>query len=490
MRRLTIGFFHPNLGIGGAERLVVDAAVSLQKLGHRVVVYTMHHDVSHCFDETRDGTLEVRVGGGWLLPRSILGRLHIACTTLRGLWLARTMSNARENFDVVFVDQLSAAIPLLRFTRARILFYCHFPDFLQASHEGVVRMAYRRVFDWIEQATTAEADEVVVNSRFTQEVFRRAFPLIGSVPRVLLPPLNLAAYDRPVDRQDAALWGLRTRKRTVVSINRFERRKHVHLAVEAMAAILQDSSSGEKDRACLVVAGGWDAEVAENAECLRDLVRLAKSLGLRTRTLAPSTVRRGDARARLLPEDAEFAPLVADAATEDLAHTDVVFVPSFSANQRAHLLSQARCVAYTPSNEHLGIARCVAYTPSNEHLGIVPLEAMYMRVPVVAADSGGPRETVAHGKTGFLCEPTAEGFAAAIDAVLRLDDARWAAMGAAGRERVAKAHDLDAFGAQLERVMAGMLAREPNAPMVLGVALTLFIVGTAALVFVAVGFVF
>ena len=40
---------------GGAERLVVDAALGLQKLGHSVDIYTSHHDPGHCFDETRDG---------------------------------------------------------------------------------------------------------------------------------------------------------------------------------------------------------------------------------------------------------------------------------------------------------------------------------------------------------------------------------------------------------------------------------------------------
>lgn len=48
-------FFHPDLGIGGAERLVIDAAVGLQNLGHKVVIYTSHCDPSHCFDEARDG---------------------------------------------------------------------------------------------------------------------------------------------------------------------------------------------------------------------------------------------------------------------------------------------------------------------------------------------------------------------------------------------------------------------------------------------------
>ena len=51
----TIVFFHPDLGIGGAERLVIDAAVGLKGLGYRVVIYTSHCDPNHCFDEARDG---------------------------------------------------------------------------------------------------------------------------------------------------------------------------------------------------------------------------------------------------------------------------------------------------------------------------------------------------------------------------------------------------------------------------------------------------
>jgi len=53
----TVVFFHPDLGIGGAERLVVDAAVGLKQRGHRVVIFTNHCDPSHCFDECRDGRL-------------------------------------------------------------------------------------------------------------------------------------------------------------------------------------------------------------------------------------------------------------------------------------------------------------------------------------------------------------------------------------------------------------------------------------------------
>ena len=50
-------FFHPDLGIGGAERLVIDAAVGLQSRGHKVTIFTSHCDPRHCFDEARDGKL-------------------------------------------------------------------------------------------------------------------------------------------------------------------------------------------------------------------------------------------------------------------------------------------------------------------------------------------------------------------------------------------------------------------------------------------------
>ena len=51
----NIVFFHPDLGIGGAERLIIDAAVGLQELGHKVTIFTSHCDPQHCFEEARDG---------------------------------------------------------------------------------------------------------------------------------------------------------------------------------------------------------------------------------------------------------------------------------------------------------------------------------------------------------------------------------------------------------------------------------------------------
>ena len=60
------------------------------------------------------------------------------------------------------------------------------------------------------------------------------------------------------------------------------------------------------------------------------------------------------------------------------------------------------------------------FTARNEDFGIVPLEAMASGAPVLAVDSGGPRETVVHGSTGWLEPRDPERFA---DRVLEVLDA-------------------------------------------------------------------
>ena len=85
-------------------------------------------------------------------------------------------------------------------------------------------------------------------------------------------------------------------------------------------------------------------------------------------------------------------------------------------------------------------ARLLVYTPSNEHFGIVPLEAMLAGVPVLAANTGGPLETVVQGKTGWLCPPEeVESWTAIMDKVMhKMSDKELKSMGAAGTARVKK----------------------------------------------------
>ena len=159
-----------------------------------------------------------------------------------------------------------------------------------------------------------------MNSRFTAGVFRRAFPRLAVAPEVLYPPF--ACRDGAEAPRDAAL---------LLSINRFERKKNLGLAVEALALLPK--------RVRLVLAGGYDPDLPENVEHARELEELAARLGVADRVTQRRSVS-GDEKARLL----------------------------------------ARCA-------------CLLYTPENEHFGIVPLEAMHARTPVVAVDSGGPRES-------------------------------------------------------------------------------------------------
>ena len=91
-----------------------------------------------------------------------------------------------------------------------------------------------------------------MNSRFTAGVFRRAFPRLAVAPEVLYPPLSLDAEVAEAPR-DAAL---------LLSINRFERKKNLGLAVEALALL--------PPRVRLVLAGGYDPDLPENVEHARE----------------------------------------------------------------------------------------------------------------------------------------------------------------------------------------------------------------------------
>jgi alpha-1,3/alpha-1,6-mannosyltransferase len=49
LRTKILGF---NICVGGAERLVVDYALALQKREQKVLIFTSNHPHDHCFPET------------------------------------------------------------------------------------------------------------------------------------------------------------------------------------------------------------------------------------------------------------------------------------------------------------------------------------------------------------------------------------------------------------------------------------------------------
>uniref|UniRef100_A0A8C4RA09 Alpha-1,3/1,6-mannosyltransferase ALG2 n=1 Tax=Eptatretus burgeri TaxID=7764 RepID=A0A8C4RA09_EPTBU len=398
-------FVHPDLGIGGAERLVVDAALAVQAAGHHVTVWTSHHDPRHAFPETTDGSLRVVTAGDWL-PRSVLRRGVALCAYLRMAYLALYVSLlSGDTYDVAFCDQISACVPLLRLRNsARVIFYCHFPDLLLSSHDSPWRRLYRAPIDWLEERTTAAADRLLVNSKFTADVLRETFPSVARrSPEVLYPCVD-ASLLRQGLASDVPSQVPRGKTALFLSVNRYERKKALPLALEAMAELRDMLSPDEWAKVHLVQAGGFDPRLPENAQVFAELSDLASSLHL---------------------------------------SDSVTLLRSPSERVKRALL---------------GAATAVVYTPSREHLGIVPLEAMATGKPVVAVCSGGPCETVAHGVTGVLCPPEPKAFA---DALLRLlqDPGLAHKMSLAGQERVAARFSPAAFGRKLDALVRSCSAR-------------------------------
>ncbi|XP_076009957.1 alpha-1,3/1,6-mannosyltransferase ALG2-like [Genypterus blacodes] len=397
-RMARVVFLHPDLGIGGAERLVVDAAVALKSRGCSVQIWTAHYDPTHCFTETLDPDLPVVCVGDWL-PTSVCGSLHALCAYVRMIYVTLYLVFLSGiEYDVIFCDQVSVCIPVLRLSRHRkkVLFYCHFPDQLLTQRRSAIKRLYRAPIDWLEERTTGMADMILVNSQFTAGVFRETFhSLRGVQTDVLYPSLNTSTFDQ-WSSDTESLAGLLPEGNSCLflSLNRYERKKNLGLALEALASLRSSLSSDLSAGVHLVVAGGYDERVTENVRHYTELKQLAAQL-----------------------------------------HLDncVTFLRSPSDEVKVALLRGSTAVLYTPSREHFGI---------------VPVEAMYCGCPVIAVNSGGPLESVADGETGFLCEPTAQAFSSAMERLVREPRLR-RDMSQAGRRRVQEKFSLQAFSDQL-----------------------------------------
>lgn len=355
-----IAFIHPDLGIGGAERLVVDAAVGLQEIGNEVEIYTSHCDKTHCFEEVSSGKLKVLVCGDFL-PTSFFGALSILCAIFRQLYLTFVLISSLRvlEYDFFIVDQLSVCVPLLRiFGRrdSRVLFYCHFPDQLLSKKGGLLKKLYRLPFDALEEYTTGVSDRVVVNSTFTKSIFYETFPNLSKLdPKVIYPCVDISQATADNSVGEAELDEFMNGSPFLLSVNRFERLKNIGLAIEAYSELrkqLLDAAECPK----LVIAGGFDSRVRENVEYLEELRKLCDKLGLIHYTFRGKLV--------MKPKS-----------------TDVIFLPS---------------VRTSIKNAALRKTTLLLYTPTFEHFGIVPVEAMLQKTPVVAINRGGPLETVVH----------------------------------------------------------------------------------------------
>lgn len=98
----------------------------------------------------------------------------------------------------------------------------------------------------------------------------------------------------------------------------------------------------------------------------------------------------------------------------------------------------------------------VVYLPQDEDFGLVPVEAMACGKPVIAANEGGPRETVLDGETGFLV-PAEPGAVAEKMRLLRSSPSLSRSLGEAGIERAAF-FSWRRYAAELDAVLCGAKA--------------------------------
>ncbi|KAF1328396.1 Alpha-1,3-mannosyltransferase, partial [Globisporangium splendens] len=400
--QLRVGFVHPDFGIGGAENLVVNAMLALQKKNVTVTMFTAHHDVAHCFEETRgDGPLArcVKVYGDWL-PKTIFGKLYAACAWMRVMYVTLVIGFLYSaEIDAFFVDQVSISIPVLRYFGKPVLFYGHYPDKLLSIQSGsLLKRLYRWPLDFLEEISTAASDLVVVNSKFTRSVFEETFPRVKKQELgILYPPVDVSAFETFVASapRNSTLF---------VSLNRFERKKNVALAIHALAELKTRVDSDVFASVKLIIAGGYDPNNTENMEHLKELqVEVAKYS---------------------LTDHVEFRTSVSDLMKKEL----------------------------------LATAQAILYTPSKEHFGIVPVEAMTCGTPVIAVNSGGPLESIVDGETGFLCKSSADAFADAMAKVCgAANAARVAEMGAKGKKRARDLFSLETFTDSLYELVTSLI---------------------------------
>lgn len=344
---------------------------------------------------------------------SILRQLHLVLAIA-------LLSSELETLepDVIFVDQLSACIPFFRVlcSRAKVLFYCHYPDHLLVQPEkGTLRKAlkaiYRLPFDALEGWSTGCADSVAVNSKYTRSVVRQTFTNLRQRELKVIYP----CVDTRIDSAPApATQDLFPNKQILLSINRFERKKNLALALKAYANLTRD----EKSRALLVIAGGYDPRNPENATTHTSLENLASSLNL-----THSTIRNPTSPSDLSTLDPSI---------------QIIFLTSIPASLKTTLLHHASLLVYTPTNEHFGI---------------VPLEAMLARTPVLATNTGGPLETIYDGRTGWLRSPSRVDQWTEVmrKPLIASSRGNLAGMGEKGRERVLAEFGEAKMGAEIER---------------------------------------
>jgi len=450
-------FIHLDLGIGGAESLVINLAKATLPSNNKdtnndnlstVSIYTTHCSPSHCYDEVKppSGPLSphVYIRGSWI-PRSLSSHFTALCSSIRMLYLTIRAYTEHPDADVFVMDVLPTGVPYLilwRNVMAGVLFYCHFPDKLltrdtvngeecciTTTTDSVVnclnerekiagtksvlaRMKtwYRWCLDAVEECTMNYSDLIVVNSNFTMGEVEKVFPSLF---------VNNSEEEDDDDGNRLA--------RSKVQV--------LYPAIESsLSCKTNNNNNNETHHDNLHNHKNNSTEEHSSSQPLGPIVSLNRferkkniPLLLHAYALLLERAQYGQLEVQLPPliiaggydplnvENVEHMAELRLLANQILARFDLppsLVVPSSKDDDIASSRNGRNnaTITFYPSisNEKrcklLSSASVWCYTPHREHFGIVPLEAMNAGVPVVAIRSGGPMETIVDGVTGYLVD--------------------------------------------------------------------------------------
>lgn len=458
-------FVHQDLGIGGAEKLVLSlvegyrlvcprSAITIatcrfdpsrafpicasyvyegqpKSLGHPPTEHppiehppTGHPPTEHPPTDPRGSVTILAFGQG--IPQAVAGRFVAVVSILRLVFVILCLFWHRKGrkFDLVFSDQLALLNPLLRKLLARrLIFYCHFPEPLLGLQNAANAAKLEDLLT--EKNSNGEAAGAFVKS--SEEGGAEAVYAVKCV----------GAYRACVNRLER--WGLFWEGSEVWVNSAFTKRaclttfgKALAPRISILEPCLDDGTFDQKEKV--------DVPTAEKADAVEDLVEATEvekeeleirqfvtdlegrcfvSLNRFERRKNFLVILQAFFRAIDRPSARKETPLLTHVTHEvglilcggfdQRCHENIVCVAELKQHLAARKKANAAChvrLLLNPSEsmKKFLFSECAAclYGPRFEHFGIIPIEAMSAGCPVVAHNSGGPSLTIRPGKTGFL----------------------------------------------------------------------------------------
>lgn len=378
---LRIAMIHPMFtGIAGADRLIIEACLSLQSKGNTVNIFTTdYHLKQESFSD--EGMVNI-TSINTHMPNSIFGYCVHPFNCLKSMILIVCALSRLLSHDMIICDQLPTGILILYFlmsllcvkneNRPILAYYCHYPDFAHVFllKRGFILSAGRRFFSFLEKKAMQCSDIVYANSGFTKTAIITHFPQCHHV-EVLYPGIPEFTPNFEISNsffKENPVCAIIENTNSMLSLNRFLPSKYLERIIALTNALKQ-----KKTKLTTVIMGGGCGMDIEKLEYLSTLVAICKAYSL-SFTVAHAN------------------KIILCSKDQPTGAVDVLFVVNGTDEQKRFFLAHSKALFYTASYEHFG-------------MGIV--EGMLSHCFPIAMASGGPLEIIEHMKSGYLVpEPT------------------------------------------------------------------------------------